>query len=81
MCRETKNEDRGGGQCAFPVFCLLTCMRSDVDGAMGEERIAQSGVAPLDSYKSFDSQIEPVRYMTSPVRRFFKNSSPSESFP
>lgn len=65
----------------LPCFFLLTCMRSAVDGAVGEEKIAQSGAAPLVGYKSFDSQIEPVRYMTSPVRRFFKNSSPSESVP
>lgn len=53
MCRETKNEDRGGGQCAFPVFCLLTCMRSGVDGAVGEERIAQSGGSPIGQLQVF----------------------------
>lgn len=62
-------------------FCLFICMRSGADGAVGEETNAESGAAPLVGYKSFDSQIEPVRYMTSPVRRFFKNSSPSESVP
>lgn len=41
---------------APPLFlsCSLykACIRSDTDGVMSEEKIAQSGAAPLVGYKS-----------------------------